>query len=157
VEQERAAIAVEGESEVREYAELRDQLRRLHRDRRKIVTGPKHVLPFLQPGRLIRVLCPPAEEDKVRSQSSLPGAFLCNRVSQLDCASDPRYRAGLLLAPWTGEACLMSFTERNLAVSTPCPSYRSLSTLSPPSTRSHEGELLRLSAAWSSSPFDWSP
>lgn len=65
MEAEHAGVAVEGEAGVREYAELREQLRKLHRDRRRIVTAPQHVLPFLQPGRLIRVLCPPADEDKV--------------------------------------------------------------------------------------------
>lgn len=57
---ERDAIEIEDEGRVEEYLALTQQLARLRREMRRVVCAPKHALPFLQPGRLVRVL-PPAE------------------------------------------------------------------------------------------------
>eukprot|EP00299_Pterocystis_sp_00344_P019548 c9683_g2_i1.p1 GENE.c9683_g2_i1~~c9683_g2_i1.p1 ORF type:complete len:1032 (-),score=263.71 c9683_g2_i1:80-3130(-) len=48
-------IAISNESSVAEYYDLRHQLAKLKEEMRTIINKPEHALPFLQPGRLIRV------------------------------------------------------------------------------------------------------
>ncbi|KAI5065335.1 hypothetical protein GOP47_0020030 [Adiantum capillus-veneris] len=56
LEKERDAIHIEGEDNVKNYYSLLEQSRKLRGEIRKIVLSPQHSLPFLQPGRLARVL-----------------------------------------------------------------------------------------------------
>ncbi|MCO5559779.1 hypothetical protein L7F22_013383 [Adiantum nelumboides] len=56
LEKERDAIYIEGEDNVKNYYSLLEQSRKLRGEIRKIVLSPQHALPFLQPGRLARVL-----------------------------------------------------------------------------------------------------
>lgn len=58
LEKEREAlmgILGEKESLVREYHALRSQISALSEDIRKIINAPLHAIPFIQPGRLVRV------------------------------------------------------------------------------------------------------
>lgn len=48
-------MAVEQESEIAEYYNLRKQLDAFAQDARDCVNHPTYALPFLQPGRLLRV------------------------------------------------------------------------------------------------------
>jgi ATP-dependent RNA helicase DOB1 len=54
-EEARNAISVADESLVAEYYELRTQLDQLASDFRDVVTHPNYSLPFLQPGRLVKI------------------------------------------------------------------------------------------------------
>jgi ATP-dependent RNA helicase DOB1 len=60
LEARRDAVAVEGEAAVAEVAALRAQAAGLRAERRALVVCPRHALPYLQPGRLVRVLPPGA-------------------------------------------------------------------------------------------------
>ena len=54
-EEERRQILIPDESVVAEYYEYRQQLDQMAADFREVVTHPAYALPFLQPGRLVKV------------------------------------------------------------------------------------------------------
>ena len=58
IEAERDAIYIEDEEDVENYKGLKDQLLKLHIAQRAAIMTPKTALPFLQPGRLVKVLKP---------------------------------------------------------------------------------------------------
>ena len=73
LEAERDAIQLEDEASVAEYLLMLRQLASLRDEQRQLVNSPKHVLPFLQPGRLARVLPDgAAAAPRVRKCSSGP-------------------------------------------------------------------------------------
>ena len=51
----RAAIVIPDEESIADYYELRQQLAILNKDLRDVLNHPTYALPFLQPGRLVRV------------------------------------------------------------------------------------------------------
>ena len=55
LEKKRDEIKIEHEEQVNEYVKLRDGLDALTSERRAITNLPTHSVPFLQPGRLVRV------------------------------------------------------------------------------------------------------
>ncbi|RKP13641.1 rRNA-processing arch domain-containing protein [Piptocephalis cylindrospora] len=55
LEEEKDALIIPREKEIREYWDLRAQLDTLGGDVRRIVHSPRYVLPFLQPGRMVKV------------------------------------------------------------------------------------------------------
>ncbi|KAL3691924.1 hypothetical protein R1sor_005575 [Riccia sorocarpa] len=71
LEDERNSLVIEGEEEVKGYFGLLEQWRELKRSIRNIVFSPRFVLPFLQPGRLVRVLGPEDEEDDEEISTSM--------------------------------------------------------------------------------------
>ncbi|KAJ1029858.1 hypothetical protein NDA13_003097 [Ustilago tritici] len=54
-EEQRDLIKVEREEEVAEYYDVKHQLETLRKDVQTVITHPSYVLPFLQPGRLVKV------------------------------------------------------------------------------------------------------
>ncbi|ONK56818.1 uncharacterized protein A4U43_C10F13320 [Asparagus officinalis] len=68
LEAERDSIIIEGEEDVEDYYDLLQQLKNCKNDVRDIVFSPKYCLPFLQPGRLVRVQCTP--DDRTQSFST---------------------------------------------------------------------------------------
>ena len=58
---ERDAVEIEDESAVAEYAALAAARADAAAAARAVLTLPEHILPFLQPGRLVRLLAPPGE------------------------------------------------------------------------------------------------
>ncbi|SPO22952.1 probable MTR4 - involved in nucleocytoplasmic transport of mRNA [Ustilago trichophora] len=54
-EEQRDLIKVEREEEVAEYYDVKHQLETLRKDVQTVLTHPSYVLPFLQPGRLVKV------------------------------------------------------------------------------------------------------
>lgn len=64
MQDERDAVVVEDEAAVSEYAALAATRAEAASAARAVLTQPQHILPFLQPGRLVRVLlAPPDTED----------------------------------------------------------------------------------------------
>eukprot|EP00854_Cymbomonas_tetramitiformis_P010413 gene10413-12314_t len=59
LEEQYAAVVIEDEPKVEEYAGHCEQLKLLNAERRAICAVPTASLPFLQPGRLVRVMCDP--------------------------------------------------------------------------------------------------
>ncbi|CAN6214435.1 unnamed protein product [Urochloa humidicola] len=57
LEADRNSIVIEEEESLKDYYDLLQQYKSLKKDVRDIVLSPKHVLPFLQPGRLVRLQC----------------------------------------------------------------------------------------------------
>lgn len=57
VQAERDGIVIEAEGKVEEYRHLLKSLLKYQAEMRAIANSPKYALPFLQPGRLVRVLC----------------------------------------------------------------------------------------------------
>lgn len=57
LEEERESMIIEGEDSLKDYYSLLEQYKTLKKDVRDIVLSPKHCLPFLQPGRLVCILC----------------------------------------------------------------------------------------------------
>lgn len=55
LELERNSMVIEEEESLKDYYELLQQYKSLKKDVRDIILSPKHVLPFLQPGRLVRL------------------------------------------------------------------------------------------------------
>lgn len=55
LEDEKNAIVIADEEKIAEYYDLRQTLDSLHKDLRDVLNHPTYALPFLQPGRLIRV------------------------------------------------------------------------------------------------------
>eukprot|EP00252_Welwitschia_mirabilis_P012037 TRINITY_DN2676_c0_g1_i1.p1 TRINITY_DN2676_c0_g1~~TRINITY_DN2676_c0_g1_i1.p1 ORF type:complete len:884 (-),score=205.74 TRINITY_DN2676_c0_g1_i1:262-2913(-) len=64
LEEERDSILIDEEDKLKDYCSLVEQYQSYKRDIRKIVFSPKYCLPFLQPGRLVRILCPKKENGK---------------------------------------------------------------------------------------------
>ncbi|CAH2355922.1 ATP-dependent RNA helicase DOB1 [[Candida] railenensis] len=56
-------IQIDDEFTVKEYYDLKKQLDTYQADVRKVVTHPGHILPFLQPGRVIKVKIPSGKDD----------------------------------------------------------------------------------------------
>lgn len=54
-EQKKAYIVVADEELVSEYYEYRQQLDQMAADFREVITHPNYSLPFLQPGRLVKI------------------------------------------------------------------------------------------------------
>ncbi|XP_073012536.1 DExH-box ATP-dependent RNA helicase DExH9 [Typha latifolia] len=67
LEIEKSSMIIEEEESLKDYYNLLQQYRSLKNEVRDIVFSPKHCLPFLQPGRLLRVRCP--SDDKTPSSS----------------------------------------------------------------------------------------
>ncbi|CAN6202857.1 unnamed protein product [Urochloa humidicola] len=55
LEADRNSMVIEEEESLKDYYDLLQQYKGLKKDVRDIVLSPKHVLPFLQPGRLVRL------------------------------------------------------------------------------------------------------
>ncbi|GAB4818279.1 hypothetical protein N2152v2_005325 [Parachlorella kessleri] len=72
LEAERDGISIDEEERVGEYLALTQQLAKVRREMRRIVCAPKHALPFLQPGRLVRVL-PPGEGEQAQQRHAAAG------------------------------------------------------------------------------------
>ncbi|KAK3153192.1 hypothetical protein QOZ80_2BG0169060 [Eleusine coracana subsp. coracana] len=56
LESERNSMVIEEEESLKDYYDLLQQYKSLKKDVHDIVLSPKYVLPFLQPGRLVRIL-----------------------------------------------------------------------------------------------------
>jgi ATP-dependent RNA helicase DOB1 len=54
-EERKAQIVVPEEEVIADYYELRNQLDELKSDFRDVITHPSYSLPFLQPGRLVKI------------------------------------------------------------------------------------------------------
>ncbi|KAJ4966181.1 hypothetical protein NE237_018030 [Protea cynaroides] len=57
LEVERDSIVIEEEESLKDYHNLLQQYKSLKKDVRDIVYSPRYCLPFLQPGRLVRIQC----------------------------------------------------------------------------------------------------
>ncbi|KAM0952569.1 putative RNA helicase [Dioscorea sansibarensis] len=68
LEAERDSIVIDEEETVEDYYDLLQQYRSLKDDVHDIVFSPKYALPFLQPGRLVRLRC--VQDDRMPSFSS---------------------------------------------------------------------------------------
>lgn len=55
LESERNSMVIEEEESLKDYYDLLQQYKSLKNDVHDIVLSPKYVLPFLQPGRLVRI------------------------------------------------------------------------------------------------------
>ncbi len=77
---ERDAIKVEDEKRVGEYLALAQQLRKLRKDLTSLVHAPKHALPFLQQGRLVRVAPPEQAVASVHRWVCVAEHDICSRV-----------------------------------------------------------------------------
>lgn len=62
LEEERKGIEVQEENAVSEYSGMLDEVEKLKEDVRKIVTSAQHVVPFLNPGRLVECSHPTGVE-----------------------------------------------------------------------------------------------
>ncbi|XP_020114954.1 DExH-box ATP-dependent RNA helicase DExH9 isoform X2 [Ananas comosus] len=58
LEMERDSMVIEEEDSLKDYYDLLQQYKSLKKDVHDIVFSPKYCLPFLQPGRLVRILYP---------------------------------------------------------------------------------------------------
>lgn len=54
-EAKKAAIVIPDEEQVADYYEYRQQLDQMANDFKEVITHPTYSLPFLQPGRLVKV------------------------------------------------------------------------------------------------------
>ena len=57
LKEERDSIVIEEEDSLNDYYTLLEQYKSLKKEVRDIVLSPKYCLPFLQPGRLVRIQC----------------------------------------------------------------------------------------------------
>jgi ATP-dependent RNA helicase DOB1 len=55
LESERNSMVIEEEESLKDYYDLLQQYKSLKKDVHDIILSPKYVLPFLQPGRLVRI------------------------------------------------------------------------------------------------------
>ena len=55
LEAERDAVAIENEDSITNYYKLRQQISKLEREMQQYITKPMFCVPFLQPGRLVKV------------------------------------------------------------------------------------------------------
>ena len=87
VQAARDAISIEGEEAVGEYARLQQAEAEGRSLIRSIVMQPRHALPFLQPGRLARVLtdgadqAPAGQGDSAPFHEVLPSPYCPTEVS----------------------------------------------------------------------------
>ena len=56
LEHEQTAIVINDEKQAMAYYRIRQQLEKLKKELHAYITRPKYCLPFLQPGRLVRVV-----------------------------------------------------------------------------------------------------
>ena len=73
LQEERDAIVVAEEEAVAQYAALLEAAAAARATLRSMVMQPRHVLPFLQPGRLVRVLAQPEEAAAATQPQEQPG------------------------------------------------------------------------------------
>ena len=110
---ERDAIQIEDEEQVSGYAELQQQEAESRSLIRSMVMQPRYALPFLQPGRLARVLTStkpasgvPQDPDaalEVDPQSPFPCLLLVTPLLQSPQQTGPRFADA---TDWTGCTCL---------------------------------------------------
>lgn len=55
LEKKRDAIVIENEDSITNYYKLRQQIRKLEKEMQLYITKPVFCVPFLQPGRLVKV------------------------------------------------------------------------------------------------------
>lgn len=55
LESKRDAIVIEGEDSITNYYKLRQQIMKLEKEMQQYITKPMFCVPFLQPGRLVKV------------------------------------------------------------------------------------------------------
>ena len=55
MEKKHAELKIEQEEEVASYYKIRQQLDALEKEMQAFIQKPQYILPFLQPGRLIKV------------------------------------------------------------------------------------------------------
>lgn len=94
---ERDSIVIKDEDEVSQYAALLQQQEVIRAELRAIITQPRYALPFLQPGRLVRVLTQP------ESSSPQAGAGASAEIEDAQPV-----RAPALSALSNKDACLLS-------------------------------------------------
>ncbi|KAI3427412.1 hypothetical protein D9Q98_010327 [Chlorella vulgaris] len=87
LEAQRDALVVEQEESVTEYLKLSQQLAKLREEMRAVVTAPQHCLPFLQPGRLVRVLPPEHAQQAVSTAASAAAAVAAGSSSSSSSSS----------------------------------------------------------------------
>ncbi|XP_024538268.1 DExH-box ATP-dependent RNA helicase DExH9 [Selaginella moellendorffii] len=68
LEEERASVLIEEEEKLAEYYSSVNQLRKIKNQIREIILAPRSCLPFLQPGRLVRIF---RSADAVEQQNSV--------------------------------------------------------------------------------------
>nr|CAD1820723.1 unnamed protein product [Ananas comosus var. bracteatus] len=74
LEMERDSMVIEEEDSLKDYYDLLQQYKSLKKDVHDIVFSPKYCLPFLQPGRLVRILYPSDDNAPCFSpRTKLPG------------------------------------------------------------------------------------
>lgn len=77
LEKERDAIIIEEEDHIKNYFSLLDQRRKLQSEIRKIVFAPQYSLPFLQPGRIVRILVSSTDDiEELREGGSVWGVII---------------------------------------------------------------------------------
>lgn len=64
LEEERNSLVIEGEEELKSYFALIEQWREMKSSIRDIAFAPRYALPFLQPGRIVRVLSDEDNDDE---------------------------------------------------------------------------------------------
>lgn len=55
MEEKKGSYKIADESLVGEYSDYRQQLEQMKQDFREVITHPSYSLPFLQPGRLVKI------------------------------------------------------------------------------------------------------
>ena len=73
LEEQIASVEVEDEDAVSEYIALRKQQKALRGEMRAISNAPKHTLPFLSAGRVVRLLCGARKEGEGEEGEELEG------------------------------------------------------------------------------------
>ncbi|XP_010906612.1 DExH-box ATP-dependent RNA helicase DExH9 [Elaeis guineensis] len=71
LEIERDSMIIEEEESLKDYYDLLQQYRSLKNDVRDVVFSPKYCLPFLQPGRLVRIQCTNGDKNPSFSTDAL--------------------------------------------------------------------------------------
>ena len=79
---ERDAISMEGEEAVGEYARLQQAEAEGRSLIRSMVMQPRHALPFLQPGRLARVLTDGADRAPAGQEDSVPAQEVLQSITR---------------------------------------------------------------------------
>ena len=74
LEKKHAAMTIDREEEIASYHKLRQQLHGLEKEMQRYLQKPQYILPFLQPGRLIKVVHPalPAARPPHQGSASCP-------------------------------------------------------------------------------------
>lgn len=73
LESEIEAISIEEGSQVEKFFDQRDQLRQLYQKQRSLLDSPRTALPFLSPGRIVKILCRPFKEDSPLTRDETQG------------------------------------------------------------------------------------